>query len=687
MLSKVKQFWIDGVLKKSLHNQVLIELSLEERSDYVPSPLEGVEEFSSDSRQVFAPGTTAADIFEDIGAGRTLLILGEPGSGKTVTLLKLAETLINRTENALSQPLPVVLNLSSWVKQRKSISDWLVQELYETYQVSKSLGKAWIDDEQLILLLDGLDEVSAKYRDTCVQELNIFIQSHGRTELTLCSRIQDYETLSEKVKLRSAIYVQPLTSKQICQYLDKAGSQLWCLKRLLQNNTDLLSFASSPLMLSIMSLAYHDCSLDAIPKLSTAEAWRKRLFDNYIERMFHRRGDTQKYSKHRTQQWLIHLAQNMTAATQTVFVVERIQPNWLKKRSERILYIINTVLISGIIGKAAVMLITTLLQLVLSNIIYKYFLSAESLTFVDPSSLLRYLTYTGTIEGVIMGLVVGLTWKEIKTLETLSWSFKEAKSSLPKVLSGISWLIPGLIGGYIGWHIGPILGLFLGSIVLLTVGLTRWDHKKVETPNWSWELLRLDLASAIPGLIGVAISWWVSRPAKFSLGVLSGGVPGLLLGFINSGVSYTELAFKAYPNQGIWHSSRNSLFVATVTFAFLLISFELLYAVIFRFSGAYQSQSFLFFFFVNLPIALYPCMIAALIVGLANGGISCLKHLVLRLMISLMGYAPWHYARFLDYAAERLFLQKVGGGYIFIHRMLLEHFAAMKLDQTNSRTR
>ena len=34
-----------------------------------------------------------------------------------------------------------------------------------------------------------------------------------------------------------------------------------------------------------------------------------------------------------------------------------------------------------------------------------------------------------------------------------------------------------------------------------------------------------------------------------------------------------------------------------------------------------------------------------------------------------------NHARFLDYAAERIFLQKVGGGYIFVHRTLLEHFA------------
>ena len=42
------------------------------------------------------------------------------------------------------------------------------------------------------------------------------------------------------------------------------------------------------------------------------------------------------------------------------------------------------------------------------------------------------------------------------------------------------------------------------------------------------------------------------------------------------------------------------------------------------------------------------------------------------------GYLPWKLVPFLDYAAEDLgFLQKVGGGYMFIHRYLLEHFAAM----------
>jgi len=33
--------------------------------------------------------------------------------------------------------------------------------------------------------------------------------------------------------------------------------------------------------------------------------------------------------------------------------------------------------------------------------------------------------------------------------------------------------------------------------------------------------------------------------------------------------------------------------------------------------------------------------------------------------------------RFLDYCVDRIFLRRVGGGYIFIHRLLQEHFAVL----------
>ena len=74
-----------------------------------------------------------------------------------------------------------------------------------------------------------------------------------------------------------------------------------------------------------------------------------------------------------------------------------------------------------------------------------------------------------------------------------------------------------------------------------------------------------------------------------------------------------------------------------------------------------------------LPLGLIVTMILALL----NGGYACLQHMILRFILYCQGSIPWNYARFLDEAADRLLLRKVGGGYIFIHRLLLEYFASM----------
>ncbi|MCG8365839.1 MAG: hypothetical protein MJA27_21210 [Pseudanabaenales cyanobacterium] len=67
---------------------------------------------------------------------------------------------------------------------------------------------------------------------------------------------------------------------------------------------------------------------------------------------------------------------------------------------------------------------------------------------------------------------------------------------------------------------------------------------------------------------------------------------------------------------------------------------------------------------------------STLFVGLfAEGGLACAQHIALRSVLYLHGQIPRDYADFLDYAAKRLFVQRVGGGYIFVHRLLLEHFA------------
>jgi hypothetical protein len=47
---------------------------------------------------------------------------------------------------------------------------------------------------------------------------------------------------------------------------------------------------------------------------------------------------------------------------------------------------------------------------------------------------------------------------------------------------------------------------------------------------------------------------------------------------------------------------------------------------------------------------------------------------------------PLNYPRFLDYAYDRILLRKVGGGYIFVHRLLQDYFASLDTPTKSSGT-
>jgi hypothetical protein len=70
-------------------------------------------------------------------------------------------------------------------------------------------------------------------------------------------------------------------------------------------------------------------------------------------------------------------------------------------------------------------------------------------------------------------------------------------------------------------------------------------------------------------------------------------------------------------------------------------------------------------------------LLVGLLVGLPLGGEAYLKHYVLRYLLIRSGAIPWHYIRFLEDATERILLRRVGGGYCFIHPLLLDYFAAL----------
>ena len=77
----------------------------------------------------------------------------------------------------------------------------------------------------------------------------------------------------------------------------------------------------------------------------------------------------------------------------------------------------------------------------------------------------------------------------------------------------------------------------------------------------------------------------------------------------------------------------------------------------------------------TLPWLSGAALLLGLTAGLAYGGLAALQFHRLRSVLCHLGYIPDGYVHFLDYAAERSLLRRVGGGYTFMHALLLDYFA------------
>lgn len=83
---------------------------------------------------------------------------------------------------------------------------------------------------------------------------------------------------------------------------------------------------------------------------------------------------------------------------------------------------------------------------------------------------------------------------------------------------------------------------------------------------------------------------------------------------------------------------------------------------------------------IAVPVGIYFAVFGALWYGALDAG----QHAILRLMLRGRGAIPSRLPRFLDYGTRLILLQRVGGGYRFVHGSLMEHIAGRGDGGTNS---
>ncbi|MEM8658389.1 MAG: DUF4062 domain-containing protein, partial [Pseudomonadota bacterium] len=262
LLSKVRRFWIDSVLGTIMKRASIVNLGKETQPTAVGNPWEAVLELPFEGTVAVPSGQDIGDVFHEIG--HSVLLLGQPGSGKSTTLLTLVKELVEQAEADPAAHVPVVVHLGSWDGAAASVLEWLTEELSDKYQVPKVIGRGWLENHRLMLFLDGLDEVPKDRRTACVTAINAYIREVGVPGIAVCCRLEEYEALDVKLTLNGAVSLKPLTPSQIDAYILEAGQDLEGLRAAIGRDPVLAELACSPLMLNVMCLTYRGMDAEVL---------------------------------------------------------------------------------------------------------------------------------------------------------------------------------------------------------------------------------------------------------------------------------------------------------------------------------------------------------------------------------------------------------------------------------------
>ncbi len=747
------------------------------------------------------PGTSIAQVYEQ--AGQELLILGEPGAGKSTLLLDLARRLVERAEQDAAQALPVIIPLSTWAVKQQPLTDWLSEQLTQLYDVPRRLSHSWVQTDQLLLLLDGFDEVPQEARVACIKAIAAYREEH-LVPIVVCSRRTEFEEIPrpQRLVMQSAVVVQPLTQEQVGAYLLQGGEAFFALRTVLHSNPVLQELVTTPLVLHILTLTYTGSKARDLPQGGSPEEQQRIIFASYIERMIERRRNRISFPLQRIIPWLIWLARQMQQHSQTVFYLEQIQPDWLSgtrmlgvydwlaiRLPDMLMGILLSLIISVFIwttlGTVTLYLATLITYILLGGLLGG--LLSEGSTPQRPAMssgkagsalgprLLQWLLIGALIGlgeglsslsyGLRNGLSIGLCSILLQFLlrknnatearfqtpppaKGMAWQRlirrKEVHNGLLAGLStglsfglsaGLTWLIAGrsnwLIAGLSTWLVfGLIFGLSTGILSTLLIGRsTAVQPADLLVCTWrslGKSLFSKSLASTTVRVIALI---GLSTGLLFGLvGWLSAGLIGTLSAGLSTGLSFglsAGLSFwlllglfegvsgatiedqrRMVPNRGIRRSALNGLVLGLISAVIVGLVGWLNYGLSDGLSyglsdglrvglshglstGLNYGLSSLSYGLsdwlshgLNYGLSAGPIIVlsAGLLVGLHKGGLASLRHYVLRFLLWRGGAMPWHYVRFLDEAAGCILLRKVGGGYMFVHRLILDYFASLNTE-------
>jgi hypothetical protein len=446
------------------------------------------------------------EAFQQPQLAKRLLILGASGAGKTTLLMALVAECMARSPADSAQPLPVLLNLSSWTEQYLSFEQWFLIELKAKYGLRLDVGQNWLETHQLLPFLEGFDELDSQRQVLCLQAINQFQQMFQLPGLVVCGQAEAYQRCAVPLNVMGTLWLQPLTLEQVQAYLEAISSKsplgvaqppIW---QAICKDPQLMRLAQSPLLLHFLlqlDPAPIHCAGDVLALYLKKKLGRDNFYSVSPQ--------GQEPQPSQTLHWVSWLAKNLQKRGQGEFLIERMQPSWLPTPEQRRLHRISVGLMAAILVGAI-------------------------------ASLANLITHLGVNSPVFWGVIAGAIAAfphQISFVETLSWSPAQARRGV----------VMGLLQGTIGIL---CLGVFLVAICAVIFMVDPIYLKTIRVTLASGSILGLVIILAnglmgalLTGFLGTAIERRISpKPGiwRSVQNTLIFAVTGFVVGALVSGI-------------------------------------------------------------------------------------------------------------------------------------------------------
>ncbi|MGW0807635.1 NACHT and WD40 repeat domain-containing protein [Nonomuraea sp. NPDC002799] len=259
----------------------------------------------------------AAD-YGRLASGR-LVILGEPGAGKSVLAILLTLGLLGKTRVA-GTPVPVLLAASSWDPVSEPMDEWIVRALAASYYNGRPQIPQLLSDRGLLVpVIDGLDEIQESVRRSAVRAISTAI-GRERPVIVTCRSVEYEDVITGGVPvLRKApvVEVAPLAAPDVVAYLSEVpwpdGTDWSTVFTHLHDDPEgpVATSLSTPLMVSLARRTYQRCGGDPGELLDDARFGSRHAVEDYlIDRMIDAAytTPTAKWDAHKARGWLVFLA-------------------------------------------------------------------------------------------------------------------------------------------------------------------------------------------------------------------------------------------------------------------------------------------------------------------------------------------------------------------------------------------